>query len=314
MWRDPVHMLLMGRKGLLTMGSRGLWGTGLAMAACLALGDAGWAAESRWFTTSDGVQLHYIEGGETNGRTVVLVPGWAMPAWIFDAQIAALESRYHVLALDPRGQGESDVPSFGYTHERRGRDIAELIDHEVSGRVVLVGWSLGVLDSLSMVAAEGDGRLAGLVLIDNSVGEGPAPTPRPTSRRIERIEPSPEQRHAMRAAFVGGMFATDPGEAYRARLTEDALRMSPEQEQQLRNYAVPRTFWRDTLYSTSRPLLYAIRPRLEVQGRAVAAARPDAQVVMFDHAGHALFVDEADRFNGLLIDFLDHRADWADAA
>lgn len=304
-------MLVMGRKVLLTMGSRGLWGTGLAMAACLALGDAGWAAESRWFTTSDGVQLHYIEGGDAYGRTVVLVPGWTMPAWIFDAQIAALEDRYHVLALDPRGQGESEVPAFGYTHERRGRDIAELMDHEATGRAVLVGWSLGVLDSLSLVAAEGDSRVAGLVLIDNSVGEGPAPTPRPTARRTEATS---EQRREMRAAFVAGLFATDPGQAYRARLTDAALRMSPEQEQQLLSYAVPRTFWRDTLYGTSRPLLYAIRPRLGVQGRAVAAARPDAQVVMFDHAGHALFVDEAGRFNGLLIDFLDHRADWADAA
>ena len=306
-------MLLMGRKVLLTMGSRGLWGTGLAMAACLALGDAGWAAESRWFETSDGVRLHYIEGGETNARTVVLVPGWTMPAWIFDAQIAALEGRYHVLALDPRGQGQSEVPAFGYTHERRSNDIAELIDHEAAGRVVLVGWSLGVLDSLAMVAAEGDDRVAGLVLIDNSVGEGPAPTPVNTTRSVEPHTPRPEVRRRARAEFVGRLFATDPGEAYRVRLTNDALRMSPEQERQLLSYTPPRTFWRETLYATSRPLLYVIRPRLETQGQAVAA-RPDTQVVTFGRAGHALFVDESERFNTLLIDFLDHRADWADAA
>ncbi len=306
-------MLLMGRKVLLTMGSRGLWGTGLAMAACLALGDAGRAAESRWFETSDGVRLHYIEGGEANARTVVLIPGWTMPAWIFDAQIAVLEDRYHVLALDPRGQGESEVAAFGYTHERRGRDIAELIDHEATGRVVLVGWSLGVLDSLALVAAEGDARVAGLVMIDNSIGEGPPPA-RPTSRRIETVEPTPERRREMRAAFVAGLFRTDPGEAFRARLTEDALRMSPEQEQQLLRYPVPRTFWRDAVYSTSRPLLYVIRPRLEVQGRALAVARPDAVVVLFDQAGHALFVDEPDGFNAVLLDFVDTKADWADAA
>lgn len=307
-------MLLMGRKVLLTMGSRGLWGTGLAMAACLALGDAGWAAESRWFTSSDGVRLHYIEGGEAHARTVVLVPGWTMPAWIFDAQIAALEGRYHVLALDPRGQGQSEVPDFGYTHERRARDIAELIDHEATGRVVLVGWSLGVLESLAMLAAEGDGRVAGLVLIDNSVGEGPAPTPVNSTLSVEPPTLRPEVRRRTRAEFVARLFATDPGEAWRARLTDDALRMSQDQERQLLSYTPPRTFWRDALYATSRPLLYVIRPRLEVQGRAVAAARPDAQVVIFDRAGHALFVDEAERFNTLLIDFLDHRADWADAA
>ena len=39
-----------------------------------------------------------------------------------------------------------------------------------------MGWSLGVLDSLAYVSAHGDDRLAGLVLVDNSVGEEPAPT------------------------------------------------------------------------------------------------------------------------------------------
>jgi len=30
-------------------------------------------------------------------------------------------------------------------------------------------------------------------------------------------------------------------------------------------------------------------------------------MVVFEDAGHALFVDEAERFNALLIDFLDRR-------
>ena len=44
--------------------------------------------------------------------------------------------------------------------------------------VLLVGWSLGVLDALAYVHTHGDAALAGLVLVDNSVGEEPAPVPR----------------------------------------------------------------------------------------------------------------------------------------
>jgi len=35
------------------------------------------------FTTSDGVRLHVIEAGPPQAQTIVFVPGWTMPAWIF---------------------------------------------------------------------------------------------------------------------------------------------------------------------------------------------------------------------------------------
>ena len=83
--------------------------------------------QSRFFVTSDGVRLHYLEAGPRAGHTIVFVPGWTMPAWIWGPQIQAFAQRYHVVAFDPRGQGESDVPPSGYEPGRRGQDIAELI-------------------------------------------------------------------------------------------------------------------------------------------------------------------------------------------
>ena len=79
-----------------------------------------------------------------------------------------------------------------------------------------------------MSRGAGDGRIAGLVLIDNSIGEEPAPAarPRPAALRRAAPEPTPDERRAMRAAFVASMFAHDPGTDYRARLTDQALRMT----------------------------------------------------------------------------------------
>ncbi len=286
----------------------GVMGAIVLATATAASGGAVEAAESRSFITSDGARLHYLEAGPAGAQTVLFVPGWTMPGWIFERQIEALSDRFHVLALDPRGQGESEVTRFGYTHERRGRDVGELIAHAANGRVVLVGWSLGVLDSLAWVAQAGDDRIAGLILIDNSIGEEPAPPAAAGPARAAEPEPlSPEERRARRAAFVAGMFVHDPGADYRARLTDQALRMTPENERRLLAYDVPREHWRAAVHSTTRPVLYAVRPRWREQGENLVRAHPDAEMVVFETAGHALFVDEADRFNALLIDFLDRR-------
>ena len=89
-------------------------------------------------------------------------------------QIQAFSRRYHVIAFDPRGQGDSAAPAGGYEPERRGRDVAELIGRLGTQPVVVIAWSLGVLDTLASIHVAGDSRLAGLVLVDNSVGEDPA--------------------------------------------------------------------------------------------------------------------------------------------
>ncbi len=64
-------------------------------------------------STSDGVTLSYLETAPAAAGgplTIVLLPGWCMPASIWQAQLPALGAHYRTLALDPRGQGESEVP------------------------------------------------------------------------------------------------------------------------------------------------------------------------------------------------------------
>lgn len=260
-------------------------------------------AADMMFNTSDGVRLHVIEAGPANAPTIVFVPGWTMPAWIFQPQIDAFARRWHVVAMDPRGQGDSDVPQDGYDHQRRGQDIGELIQALGPRPVLLVGWSLGVLDSLSYVQQYGDGRIAGLVLIDNSVGEEPAPV---ASRTPIRRGPRLSREEQMRR-FVAGMFRSSPGPAYLARLTETALRTPPEAAAALSNYGVPRTYWRDAVYSVRKPILYVVRPRFAGQAGNLDAKHPMAEAAIFEQAGHALFVDEAGRFNALLDSFIRRR-------
>lgn len=268
----------------------------LGMAASARAGDM-------QFFTSDGVRLHVIDAGPANAQTIVLVPGWTMPAWIFGPQIEAFSRRYHVVALDPRGQGDSDIPATGYDYRRRGQDVGELIAALGNKPVLLVGWSLGVLDSLAYVQQYGDRAVAGLVLIDNSVGEEPAPV----ASRGPRVPGPRLSREQNMERFVAGMFRRPPGAAYLQQLTDTALRTPPGAAAQLLNYQVPRSFWRDAVYSVRKPVLYVVRPRFAAQAANLAANDPVAETAVFETAGHALFVDEAARFNSLLDSFIRRR-------
>ena len=70
-------------------------------------------------------------------------------------------------------------------------------------------------------------------------------------------------------------------------------------------YPLPRTYWRDAVYSTSKPVLYVVRPGwLSEQAANLARNRPGTQIAVFGDAGHALFVDDAARFNALLAGFI----------
>ena len=253
--------------------------------------------QSRFFTTSDGVRLHYLEAGPADAPTMVFVPGWTMPAWIWERQIRAFAGDRHVIAFDPRGQGQSQVAHSGYEPDRRGQDIGELIGRLGPKPVLVVAWSLGVLDVLDYVATSGDGRLAGLVLVDNSVGEDPPPTPttRPRGARMDREQ------------FVRGMFHTPQSAEFIERLARASLQLPEPYAKALLAYPKPRTFWRGAVESTAKPVLYVIRPRLAGQAENLVKNHPATETALFSDAGHALFVDEPERFDALVADFATRR-------
>lgn len=278
----------------------------LLLSACLGVPAraADVAEHDRFFIASDKTRLHYIEAGPSTAHTVVLVPGWTMPAWIFEPQIQFFARHYHVVAFDPRGQGQSDIAPTGYEPNRRGMDIAELIARLGNDRVLVMAWSLGVLDTLAYVHAQRDARLAGLVLIDNSIGEEPAPPPPP--KPTGPLRPPPPHAERMRH-FVAGMFHTPRTPAYLERLTEATLRTPEYAARALLAYPVPRTYWKDAVYTITRPLLYIVRPLWAAQADNLARNRPGTETEIFTTAGHALFVDEPNRFNSIAESFIRRR-------
>lgn len=250
------------------------------------------------FQTSDGVTLSFIEGEPEHHEkpTIVLIPGWLMPASIWQPQLDAFSRTHHTLALDPRGQGESQVPSSGYTAERRATDLHEFLRQR--SNVLLIGWSLGGIEALQYVQMFGSGRLAGLVLVDSSVGEEPASGP-----SIKFKESLRRDRDKALREFVRAIFAKPPGEAELAELLRSAKRMSLENSVALLDYPFERSHWRTIARSFDKPLLYVVTPQFEQQAANLKKNRPATQIEVFRSAGHALFADEPQRFNALIEKF-----------
>lgn len=278
-----------------------LAGVTVALAVAHADAAAQVVVTSRDFTTSDGVRLHVLEAGPAaivpSTPVLALIPGWSMPAEIWRRQLEEFGRYVHVAALDPRGQGGSQIPASGYTLERRTADVAEFL--KPYPRVVLVGWSLGALEALSYVGRFGEGKLAGLVLVDSSVGEGPTPPPSDFSDRLRN------DRAAFLDEFVHAIFRTPPDEAQIHRMVEGALHMPVEASIALLSYPVPREHWRRLVRRVRAPLLYVVTPQFAEQAIELQKHRPKTQVALFPNAGHALFYDEPGRFNALLDDFVE---------
>ena len=254
----------------------------------------------RSLTTSDGVVLSVLESGREHAAgdkiQIALVTGWSMPASIWQAQLDEFGRSYHTLAIDPRGQGESQVPADGFTAERRASDLKELL--EPLKNVLLVGWSLGALESLQYVNMFGAGRLAGMVLVDSSVGEEPEPAPGGTFLQALRND-----RDKTLNGFIRAIFQNQRSDAEVAALTNGAKRMSVDQSIALLSYPFPRTHWKEIAHAFPKPLLYVVTPQFAEQAANLQKHRPGTEVELFKDAGHALFVDEPERFNALILKF-----------
>jgi non-heme chloroperoxidase len=266
--------------------------------------NAGWvpasvAAEHR-ITTSDGVRLRYLDAGR--GRPIVLVPGWAMPADIWEPQLRGLADRYRVIALDPRAQGWSEASRDGLFHARRADDLHDLIEALGLRDVTLVGWSLAVPELLSYVERHGTGRLAGVVLVDGGVW-GPPVDAGSRHAAMAELQRDPADYFAR---FVRGMYATPQSTDYLARVTAAARRTPTDAAMALYFdlYFGPERDRRAALAGLDRPTLYVSAGRPSAHADTLRAHVRQARAETFVGAGHALFVDDAPRFNALLDAFV----------
>lgn len=119
---------------------------------------------SKRVSVADGVELRVLRAG--SGDPILFVPGWSYSGEVFVQQLTELAEHYDVIAIDPRGHGQSSKPLTGNSFPQRGRDLGEVIEALGLTNLTLAGWSFGVLDVLSYLRQNGHARVAKLILID----------------------------------------------------------------------------------------------------------------------------------------------------
>src|SRR4029450_820605 len=114
----------------------------------------------------NGLALHYLDWGNPGAPPVVCVHGYTSSAQAFNALARRLLERYHVVALDVRGHGESAWSKSGaYQYGDQVSDLAAVVDKLGLSRFTLIGTSMGGIIAMAYAGAPPD-RLTHLVIND----------------------------------------------------------------------------------------------------------------------------------------------------
>jgi pimeloyl-ACP methyl ester carboxylesterase len=171
---------------------------------------------------SQRLRLHYVDYGNAAAPLVVLVHGGRDHARSWDAVAASLRDRYHVVAPDLRGHGDSAwAVGSQYGMPDYMLDLHQLLRHLGEHPVRLVGHSLGGAIVLQYTGLYPD-RVCAAVAIE---GLGPPPSmtmDKPVEERLTEWIETMEQlatRQPRRYARI---------EEAEARMREANSRLSPE--------------------------------------------------------------------------------------
>lgn len=99
--------------------------------------------EHGYFTTSDGIKIHYVQLG-SEGSYVVLVHGYTGSAdgnWFRNGIAQALAKNHRVVAIDCRNHGLSDKPQP--RGPGKAEDVIEMMDHLKIEKAHMHGYSMG---------------------------------------------------------------------------------------------------------------------------------------------------------------------------
>lgn len=95
------------------------------------------------FATAKGLRFHYVDGGASAARTIVLLAGFPESWYAWRKVMPLLASRFRVVAIDLPGQGDSDRPIDGYDTQTVAQRVHDLVSHLGLKRYSLAAHDVG---------------------------------------------------------------------------------------------------------------------------------------------------------------------------
>lgn len=251
----------------------------------------------------DGCKIAWRRDGSAENPTLVLSNSLGTDMNLWNPQMEALAPHFDIIRYDKRGHGSSDVPTGGYSLDRLGRDVIELMDHLDISKAHFAGVSLGGMTGqwLGYRAPE---RFDRIVLANTSAYMGP---PSGWAERIQAVTANgmkPMVEPVLERWFTPEFIAT--GEVAVRAVREQLL------STQALGYAGCSAAIRDM---DLRPTAALIKAETLVIGGSrdpatppehsewLAAHIPNARLKFLD-AAHLSNIEQADDFTAALIELL----------
>jgi pimeloyl-ACP methyl ester carboxylesterase len=258
-------------------------------------------------TEPDGVHIEYRVAGKGD-PAIVLIHGWATDANYWNAQIAPLQAKYTVVAVDLAGHGGSTKSRTDWSMEKYGEDVATVVQRIPNQQVILVGHSMGGTVALEAAHTLGN-RVIGIIVVDalKSVGLPPL-----SPSQIEtRVAP-------FRTDFIGAvrkyvseeLFEKGADPLFVQKVAYD-MSLQPPDVGVASLEALLSMDFKTVLPDIKVPVL-AINSDLGTTDDArIRKALPTFESDVIPHTSHFLMMEVPDKFNPLLmrdIDTIAHHA------
>jgi pimeloyl-ACP methyl ester carboxylesterase len=130
--------------------------------------------EYSWFTTIDGVRIHYQEAGDENDPPVILIHGFISSNLVWNEVLLPLaKSGLRVIAPDLPGYGYSEKPAQAeYTIAAQAQAVVGLMDRLQIEKATIVGASYGGAVAAT-IALDHPERVGKLVLVGAVTNDEP---------------------------------------------------------------------------------------------------------------------------------------------
>lgn len=254
---------------------------------------------------ANGIEMRYEATGA--GPWVVFSHSLACDHSMWEPQVAALARRYSVLRYDARGHGGSAAPAGPYTLEQLADDAIALMDALRIERAHFVGLSMGGMIAQHF-ALKAPRRLLSLTLADTA-SRYPADVLPVWEERIRvvseqgmepMVEPTLERWFTERYRNDHPEIMARIGALIRATPTAGYIGCA---------HAIPRLDVTHRLSAVGLPTLVMVGeqdPGTPVaMAREIQGAIAGSRLEIIPDAAHLSNIQQAERFNGLLLGFLD---------
>jgi len=240
-----------------------------------------------------------------DGAVVVLIHGHPFNRAMWAPQLAALRGRFHVIAPDLRGYGDSPVTPGTVTMAQLAADVSHLLDRKGVAGAALAGLSMGGLVVMELAAAQPERWWAyGFIATTAQRLTGEERAARLASARTmeeQGMRPVAEQMAAR-------LFGPEPGEQLTNTIMAMMLATSPAGAAAAVRGRAERPDYQPVLRSLRAPALVCAGDHdsystAEITTELAGCLR-DPEVVILDGAGHLPNLERPDAFNEHLLRFL----------